>query len=105
MSEQPQQPIEVRWPSDSMATVHPINQFAVIEGAGTAIGVPEGSIYLVLGHVAPPILTSQADLDALIADGGMLPVSAEGAFFMTRERAAELWRLLGERLGFTAPNQ
>ncbi|MBM4516554.1 hypothetical protein GS876_23545 [Rhodococcus hoagii] len=64
----------------------------------------QDGMYLLLGHIAPPMWIDAADARARIeAAGNQLAVRPRGAFFLSRGRAEELFRTLGQHLGELPP--
>ncbi|EYR62160.1 hypothetical protein N866_11170 [Actinotalea ferrariae CF5-4] len=90
--------VRVTWPVDAAADALPVNQVAVLQGADTEFG-PEGSVYLVLGHVAPPLIPDPLAAERFFTSGeASLDVRVRAAVYLTRPRAMELYRSLGQQL-------
>lgn len=88
----------VTWPVDSAANAQVVNHIAVADGARLGSENPEGSIYIIFGHVAPPMLATAEDVEQFFREQPELRVEVRATVFMTVARAAELHQMLGERL-------
>jgi hypothetical protein len=87
--------VQVRWPDDIGANAEAVNQ--VVFSYDQLI--PD-VVYMYLGHIAPPPWVSpEVAAERLTAVGGTLPITAKGAFALSRTRAEELWEALGKHLG------
>ncbi len=75
-----------------------MNQFAIINGPNLASSAPEDSIYILMGHVRPPLFTGPDDVERFIASKRRIDIDVRAEAFMTRERAEELWKFLGQAL-------
>lgn len=91
--------IQVRWPRDVVADAQFANQVAVGPAAGTPTGEPEGGVYVIFGHVAPPLIGDPAEMERFMSEGGILPISPRGTFYLPKVRATELFMMLGQQLG------
>lgn len=92
--------VQTGWPADALRDPVVVNQALVAQAPGGSSGTPDGSIYLLLGHITFPLINDPEALSAYIAEhGGMLRAVPRGAFYMSRMRAEELWVALGQQLG------
>lgn len=91
--------MRIRWPQTATRDSIFVNQVAVSGAAGTASGEPEQGLYLMLGHVAPPLF-EDADAAREFQDStdGSIEVGVRGAYYLPRIRAIELYQLLGSQL-------
>lgn len=88
--------LEVDWSAVEDVQTLPVNQMLAQVGPGTdATGVPDG-VYLTFGHAAPPVLlgSQEAIRRGLEQLDGRLKVDVHGRYFLTRDRLAELIRIL-----------
>lgn len=107
VSEQPDpQPIKVRWPDDAAASPDFVNQFVIMNGSPVVMRdalVDEGVIYLLLGHVVPPLIFDQEDADRVQLRGEAI-ARPRASLMMGRTRAIEFWTILGRNLGMLPPD-
>lgn len=83
--------LAIDWSEAATTLTLPANQFVVQLGA--RIGDKPDGIHLVVGFLAPPIVTSndpRVREDQISALGGKLGVQVHGRYVMTRERVEEL---------------
>lgn len=76
-----------------------VNQMALTEAPPNSDGTRDGGMYLILGHILPPMFTSPQDVEEFIGEGGTLDIQPKGAFYLSSPRALELYRMLGAQLG------
>lgn len=88
-----------RWPRPMPEHTEVVNQIALSEAPPNGDGTRDGGMYLILGHVLPPMFTGQDDVDEFVASGGVLDIQPKGAFYLSTPRALELYRMLGAQLG------
>jgi hypothetical protein len=88
-------PVKVVWPADATRDAAVVTHAAILwDGEDSLQGV-----YLLLGHLAPPMWESPEDAERQLAESdSRVPIDMRGAFFMTRARAKELWIALGQHL-------
>jgi len=93
--------VRIRWPANSNTRPELVNQFAFTPGHVVGPeGLDEGTFYLLFGHVAPPLIFSPADFAEAPTEMWIEP---RAQLVMGRERAVELWRILGATLGLLPP--
>lgn len=78
----------------------PVNQILVQAGLAAGDQATDGLIYLTFGHSNPPPVFGDADQRVLMIEAlhGVLPVRVVGHFVVSRARAQEFHKLLGEYL-------
>jgi hypothetical protein len=87
--------VQTIWPENLGAEAQVVNQ-AVFTWDQDSRDV----VYMLLGHVAPPVWLSQETAQQRIAElGNAIPVQPRGSFLMSRKRAEDIWRALGKHLG------
>lgn len=87
--------LRLSWPTTAADNPDLVNQFVVY----TPDDDP-GTTYILCGHAVPPVVLNPDDVrDVLTQLDGRLPVHPRGAFVMTRAKAEELHRVLGDHLG------
>lgn len=87
--------IPLAWPVDLASQAVPVNQalFAWDQDNREVI-------YVMLGHLGPPIwLSEEAAKEHTAQFGDAIPVQPRGSFIITRSRAEEIWGALGRHLG------
>ncbi|MBT1193815.1 hypothetical protein [Rhodococcoides kroppenstedtii] len=94
--------VQSRWAPDALAGAALANQFAVVPSLNLSDGGSDGTVYVAFGHAQMPVAFRQDDIVAPTAEGGHPFVWAEveklAAIVMTRGRAQELHRILGDYL-------
>lgn len=97
--ETPDQRVQTVWPIDALSDASYVNAITITSGPPMAMpsaeGDEDGSIYLVFGHLGPPMISGPEDIQKL---GGQLQVQPRAALVMTTNRARELHALLGTHL-------
>lgn len=94
------EPVEIQmqaaWPDGLTEQAQVVNQFAMLND-----NTPEApGVYLLLGHLGAPIwLTPEIARQRAAESNYVLPIAPRGSYFMTRQRAEELWTTLGKHLG------
>ena len=94
-TEPPALAITVDWgDTTGLSTTH-INQFAIVLGPPIASGAPDG-IYMLLGHLAPPLIlgTDQESKLRAFEAQKIIKVNVHGSFHLSRDRLDELIRAL-----------
>ena len=92
--------IVVTWPADAPRAAQLVNQSLVLPAAGSATGEPDGGFYLLVGHVAAPLLASPDDLNRYFGDReGVIETDVRGVFYLSNMRAVELYKQLGALIG------
>lgn len=86
--------LQPRWPLDAASQAQVVNQFICAWGQGN-----HEVMYLVLGHVPPPLWLSPAALEEWAAENDTIDVQPRGSFHMSKAAAEELWNILGKHLG------
>lgn len=101
MSEPTDVPLDVRieWPVDAAGAAVAINQMLLLAGPNTSQG-PDGISYLLLGHVAPPVLLDMPAIQDFTKDTGRaeLQVDVRARLVMTRQRLMELREIIDRHL-------
>lgn len=84
-----------QWPL-SAGSPRPLNQYVFQVGLPTTGAESDGLVYVRLGHVSPPLLIGDKEVDTRTIEqyGGVLQVEDYGTFVMTQARAKELHELL-----------
>ncbi len=90
--------VRLRWPQSAAADAVLVNQAAIVDGAGTGEGAAEAGLYLMLGHVAPPLFQGEDAARAFVEGAPGLEVDVRGAYYLPLVRAIELHNLLGAHL-------
>jgi len=89
--------IEVRavWPEGALNSAQVTNQFALVTPPATSSGEPDEGLYVLLGHVGPPLWGTEEDAAAASVNGRFeMPIQMNAALYMSRARAEELARAL-----------
>ncbi|WP_395705256.1 hypothetical protein [Rhodococcus ruber] len=94
------EPVEIQmqavWPEGVSEQAQVVNQFALLNDNTPG----EPGVYLLVGHLGAPIwLTPEIARQRAAEANYVLPIAPRGAYFMTRQRAEELWSILGKHLG------
>jgi hypothetical protein len=80
---------ELYWPETATAEAKVATQFGIMSGDAGA------SIYLLVGHAAPPPwFTGRTREEGRAASGGRVQVQLQGSFYMTRANAVSLYEAL-----------
>jgi hypothetical protein len=88
-------PVQAVWPEGLTGAAQVVNQFAISDDASGL-----GAVYLMLGHLSPPIFVSPEQAEQrLKQQGNAVPIAARGAFYMTMANAERLRDLLTDHLG------
>lgn len=93
--------VRIVWPVDASMDAVVANQFVVADGPAIGSGDGgDGSVYMVFGHVAPPVVVDPEQMRAYVEkNGSTLEIRIAAALVMTRARAAEVHAILGRHLG------
>jgi len=87
-------PIHLVWPEALGETAQVVNQFVIANDISDT-----GGVYLLLGHVASPVyLEPEVAKQRLEARGNSLPITARGAFYMTRRNLENLRTIIDNHL-------
>lgn len=99
--EQQQVQVQIAWPDGLADQAQLCNQFMFAFDGAESNGQGAAGIYLLVGHVAPPIwaTSEEAVAEHVAKFGHTVPVQPRGSFFMSRGKAIELWETLGKHLG------
>jgi hypothetical protein len=85
------------WPENTGAHAEAVNQVVFAWDQNY-----RDTVYMHLGHVATPLLMNPEAVRQRLESGNRLDVEPMGSFVMSRGRAEELWRALGQHLGLLA---
>jgi|KBSSwiStaDraftv2_1062776.scaffolds.fasta_scaffold03943_10 hypothetical protein len=85
------------WPEDAIKDAVPATHFLVLNDGS----VPTDGTFLVLGQVVPPvwITPEQQRMGMERPESAGMPIKVQGAFYLTRAKARELYGILGVHLG------
>jgi hypothetical protein len=83
-----------RWPLDAASQAQIVNQVVCAWDQGN-----RDTMYLVLGHIPPPLWLRQEDAMKFAAENDAIDVQPRGSFVMSRHAAEEIWDILGRHLG------
>ena len=87
-------PINLVWPEALGEAAQVANQFVISDDISDKNGV-----YLLLGHVSAPVyLDPEVARQRLAERGNSLPISARGAFYMTRLNLEKLRDIINNHL-------
>lgn len=92
--------LQTVWPEGLTDQAQVVNQFAI---NWDGIRSDRSGMYLLIGHVGAPTWASEQiarERAQLLSNA--LPIQPRGAFYLTHERALELWKMLGIQLGMPA---
>lgn len=83
-----------KWPSDAASQAQVVNQVVCAWDQGN-----QDIMYLVLGHIPPPLWLRLDDAVKFAAENDTIEVQPRGSFVMSRCAAEEIWDILGRHLG------
>lgn len=90
--------VQAAWPVNITDAAQVVNQMLIVEGPAGPTQKSDGGVYLVFGHLAPPLIGDEADMEAFVANGARLLVSPRGSYFVTRERLRDFYEAIGRHL-------
>lgn len=82
------------WPVDAGSQAQVVNQAVCAWDQGN-----QEIMYLMLGHVPPPLWLRLEDARRFAAENDTISVQLRGSFIMSRRAAEEIWDILGRHLG------
>ncbi len=86
--------LQPKWPLDAASQAQAVNQVVCAWDQGG-----HDVMYLVLGHVPPPLWLTPGAAEEWASQNDSIDVQPRGSFIMSQKTAEDMWNILGRHLG------